>query len=561
MTAEQIARALGGKPSGHGWQCHCPAHDDERSSLSLTERNGKTLLKCHAGCTQEAVIAALKNRGLWGSNGDGRARIVAAYDYQDEEGDLLYQVVRLEPKTFRQRRPNGAGEWEWNLNGTRRVLFRLPQVIEAVKAGRTVYIVEGEKDVLRLADEWLEATCNAGGAGKWRREYARALEGARVVILPDNDEPGRKHAEQVARSLRGTAASVKVLDLPGLPDKGDVSDWLKQHGVKELEEQAKEALEWTPPPNGEGGDDDSGVIELISMEEERTADIPPRTWFVENMITTGFNLIIAKKGIGKSFFVLDMAVRTAWGYDFLGHKTTRCGVLYIPTELDRIALHERLQRYVALPENLFVHYSWSTDQKALDDVEQVLMEGDISVVVFDMFLPIVPSVETNAYESSSVFLRWRKLFQKYNAGLVAVWHSGKSERQDFMDSAIGTTGLIGQSDSVLYLERKRGESGGKLKVGGNHGSEMAINLSFDNCRWETVGVGEVAELSQGDMEILDLVEKHGSLTPTDAAAMTDRAYDGTRMALARLKARGYLRKTGRGLYHPNRTEQTEPNRT
>ncbi len=232
-TAREILGQLKGvKRQGKEWQSLCPAHEDRKPSLSITEGDGgKALTHCHAGCTPEEVWSALRLE----TNGSGR-REIAAYDYRDETGKVLYQSVRFEPKDFRQRRPDGQGGWDWKLNGTRRVLYRLPELL-AANHSRTFLVVEGEKDCDRLAEIGLVATTNAGGAGKWRNEYSEVLRGRKVVILPDNDEPGRKHAAQVAASLLGVASSVKVVDLPGLPEKGDVSDWLALgNGIKELRE-------------------------------------------------------------------------------------------------------------------------------------------------------------------------------------------------------------------------------------------------------------------------------------------------------------------------------------
>ena len=163
-----------------------------------------------------------------------RARQVCAYDYPDADGVLLFQVLRFEPKDFRQRRPDGTGGWVSNLKGVERVPYRLPQLIEAVSAGRTVYIVEGEKSADRLAALGMDATCSSGGANKWRPSYTPFFVGADVVILPDNDQPGRDHAQQVAEALH-EVASVRIIALPDLPPKGDVCDWLDAgHTAEEL---------------------------------------------------------------------------------------------------------------------------------------------------------------------------------------------------------------------------------------------------------------------------------------------------------------------------------------
>lgn len=158
------------------------------------------------------------------------AKIVAVYDYRDEASELLMQVVRMEPKTFRQRRPEGNG-WSWSVKDVRVVPYRLPELLAAPDS--VVYLVEGEKDADRLASLGPVATCNAGGAGKWRKEHSEFLRGRSVVILPDNDQAGQLHAVKVAKTLRGIAADVRIVTLPGLDEKGDVSDWLDAGGTVE----------------------------------------------------------------------------------------------------------------------------------------------------------------------------------------------------------------------------------------------------------------------------------------------------------------------------------------
>ncbi len=163
----------------------------------------KVLLHCHADCDPEAILTAvdLPWDALFDSpERSNGSRIVATYDYTDETGALLFQVVRKWPKDFRQRRPDATAEdgWAWKLDGTRRVLYRLPAVVKAVAEGRTVYVAEGEADVHALERAGVVATCNPMGAGKWRSEYSPVLKGADVVVVSDRDETGRKHAEEVA---------------------------------------------------------------------------------------------------------------------------------------------------------------------------------------------------------------------------------------------------------------------------------------------------------------------------------------------------------------------------
>lgn len=150
------------------------------------------------------------------------------FSYTDEEGAVLFQVVRrVNPKGFYQRRPNGKGGWINSLEGVRRVLYRLPEVLAAVRDNQQVYLVEGERDADNLAELGLVATTSSGGPGRWRQDYSKTLRGARVVILPDNDEAGQEHVQKVAQALQGVAAEVRVLGLPDLPSAGDVTDWME----------------------------------------------------------------------------------------------------------------------------------------------------------------------------------------------------------------------------------------------------------------------------------------------------------------------------------------------
>jgi uncharacterized protein (DUF927 family) len=225
MTLLQAIECV--RHDGRSRNVRCPAHDDRRPSLSVSRGDdGRVLLHCHAGCETDDI---LKVAGLtWADlheRRNGKPAIVATYDYHDENGALLYQVCRLEPKGFFQRRPDGAGGWIRNLKGVRRVLFRLAEL----RGAQEVYITEGEKDALALVKLGLVATTNSGGAEKWRSGYTRQLRMAgveSVVILPDNDDPGRAHTDIAARSCEAGGLQVKVVTLPGLPPKGDVSDWI-----------------------------------------------------------------------------------------------------------------------------------------------------------------------------------------------------------------------------------------------------------------------------------------------------------------------------------------------
>jgi hypothetical protein len=243
-----LARLPAAQQHGTSWRDRCPVHDGaSATSLSITEGDdGRVLLHCFSGCPVEAIVAKL---GLTMGDlypprilptaGTGRAvgpkspspRIVDTSDYVDADGTLLYQTVRREPKGFFQRRPDGHGGWINTLDGVVRVLLHLPELLAS---SRAVWLPEGEKDVAALRALGLLATTAVGGASApWLPQYTDALSGRHVLLLADNDDPGRARVWTIARALLPVAASVRIVELPDLPAKGDVSDWIARGGTKD----------------------------------------------------------------------------------------------------------------------------------------------------------------------------------------------------------------------------------------------------------------------------------------------------------------------------------------
>ena len=200
--------------------------------------------------------------------------------------------------------------------GVRSVLYRLPQLLGAVRARRRIYVVEGEKDADGLEQIGLAATCNAGGAGKWSLEYSETLRGADVVILPDNDPPGRQHGAKVANMLCGIAASVKVVELPELPLKGDVSDWLDLgHTREELEALAEKAPIWAPeaPQDAACSDSEPALPQSISAADLDKQVFTPSRQIVRGLWFVGLIVLAARPKKGKSWLSLLISLAVAAG--------------------------------------------------------------------------------------------------------------------------------------------------------------------------------------------------------------------------------------------------------
>lgn len=274
ITAAELAAALSARPYGDGWTAPCffperHRNGDVHPSMRIFDgRDGYGKLHCPVcgnGSTRELMREAERRGLLPKSNGKApTARIVAEYNYTDANGKLVGQVVRLEPKSFRQRRPDGRGGWIWGLKGTTLPLYHAPQIANSQHA----IVVEGEKDADALQGLGLPATCNPGGAGKWRHQHTEVLAGKRVAIIADTDEPGRRHARQVAAALRGTAETVRVIEPP--EGHKDAAAWLAAGATRDdILEAIKSAPEWEPEPEAEP---DRPEIRIVPGELPRMVD-------------------------------------------------------------------------------------------------------------------------------------------------------------------------------------------------------------------------------------------------------------------------------------------------
>lgn len=309
-----------------GRSAQCPAHEDRAPSLSIGQRkdgNG-VVLNCHAGCDPQDVVMALglTMQDLFDEPMEKRERpqVVAQYPYVDEHGELLLTVKRMEPgydgdrKTFRQFAADGTPK----VTGVRRVLYRLPEVLAAAQAGGIVFVVEGEKDADNLTATGATATCNIGGAGKWRDDYVQALHGAsEVVIIADRDEPGRKHAVAVAASVERAGIAVRILE----PAKGkDVSDHLAAGLAYEDLVPFGRDEDVDPPAGDEEPQHEPDLVFRVLADIAADVDgRPPRPWLFKPVIVSGdYGVMSAQDKAGKTWGILDASVSCAGGLDWLG---------------------------------------------------------------------------------------------------------------------------------------------------------------------------------------------------------------------------------------------------
>ena len=373
-----------------------------------------------------------------------KAQIVATYDYVDEAGKMIFQVVRMEvpgrpdiPKTFRQRRPDPDARdgWNWKRGDVRQVPYRLPEVKNAIAKGLVVFIAEGEKDVDALWAAGVPATCNAGGAGKWPKELSDHFNGARVVILPDNDKPGRDHRNMVGQALHRIAREVQWVDLPGVPDKGDPFDWLAAGNdaadLYDLVEAVGQV--WTPDTAFES------KFRAIPWAKLREPGFE-HEWLVKGLLTRRERSMVAGPSqSGKSFFCLELAMAIARGVDFFGHKVSHPGgVIYQAGEGGR-GIKRRLDAYmidrgvdpsdaipfVLLPAPLDLYASDDPTNAFIDEVLHWSRTFDVplELIVIDTFSAASPGANENASEDvSRILARCERIEQATGAHVMLVHH-------------------------------------------------------------------------------------------------------------------------------------------
>jgi 5S rRNA maturation endonuclease (ribonuclease M5) len=497
-----------GKVNGKEIRFRCPAHDDHTPSLDVSEgRDGKALLQCRSrGCKHDAILKALNfDCGAnHQANGDGKPkRIVATYDYTDEAGKLLFQTVRFDPKDFRQRKPIGKNRWEWNINGCRKVPYRLPE-LKAAPQDCQVFIPEGEKDVESLRALGFVATCNPMGAGKWKLidsiTAADAFRDRRIVILPDNDEPGKNHANDVCQSLRTLAAEIIVLELPGLPVKGDVSDWIAAGGTKDelsrlVDVQGVRVDLESDRPYWQGESHEGPGETPTPIEPDRPRFkipvlisqlvLPPQqVWRWEGFLKVdGISLLSALWKVGKTTLLSRLLLAFGRGGEFLGLPIQKANVLYVTEENDGEWVERRDKLGIGDHVHLLSqqwHYKPSAKdwQDWLDFLNDYRLAKNIGFTVFDTISTIWPiKNENDASEVNEALMPMRKLAKGQSVSVVH--HLSKFDRGDGTGTR-GSGALCGFVD-VLTEMRRFGKQGEETEEG-SEDDRRRVLTSFS--RWD-----------------------------------------------------------------------------
>ena len=494
--------------NGH-FNALCPAHKDLKASLRIKEvgENGsrKVLLKCFAGCETERILhkVGLEWKDLFSTNSraSGR-RIVRTYDYISPTGEILHQTVRYEPKDFRQRRPNGKGSLVWNLSGIEPVLYQLPNVMRAVLSGEEVFFFEGEKDSDRALEELgITATTCPMGAGKWRDSYTHVLRGANVVLVPDNDDAGREHVLKAAEKLHGVAKRVKVLELPGLPEKGDLSDWINLGGTREAFDRLVSETPLFILPTKESKFGEKAYLPVKSLREVVAEAEENPKFIVKDLLKKGelTDLSGLAKYSGKTTLVMHLLKAVRSGDPFLGEPTKQASVLYLTEQgnnfkeaIEEASLDLDDDGFVVVQHRDVRGERW---QDLIEKAVKVCERDHHDVLVVDTFAAfaeLVGSEENNAGDIHERMEPLRKATQSHDLAVLLVRHAGKDGK------GRGSSQFEAEVDIVATLKRPEGnhaETVRQLETIGRYGA-MKLNIELTQEGYVPLGSDEKVTFSK-----------------------------------------------------------------
>ena len=470
--------------NNNGISALCPSHDDKNPSLTASYTDEKILVRCHAGCTFEEIVSSLcmEEGQFFASNKKHTPKRVIQdiYRYEDKDAVHVMDVVRFEPKSFRPRSPDG----KWTLDGVERVPYRLPQLIDGIKEGREILILEGEKDCDNAEKLGLVATTFAGGAGKWREEYSKWFQEAKVICLPDNDDAGRKGMHHVASEISKVAESARWLELPELPEKGDFSDWINIEGnnLHEFQELISHAEKWN-----NNSKKDSLVV--LNLEELLNKEIPPKHNLLSPWLPSqGLCMIYSKTGLGKTWMALEIAYAVASGGRFLNWEAeSPQGVLYIDGEMPLSLMQERLSKIEKIRGQkiggLFkilspdVQVFGVPDLSTLEGQQKIdeLMGDEIKLVVLDNLSTLIRSGRESESDSWLPIQEWVLRLRSKGKSVLLIHHAGKggqqrgtSRREDVLDTVISlrkpeNIDKDSKACFEVHFEKNRGLYGDEIK--------------------------------------------------------------------------------------------------
>ncbi len=507
------------KPDGPGrMKALCPFHKETDPSFKIRLSDGS--YKCF-GCDASGsvfdfymnihnvefkdAVYALKEKAGFAVRVSND--IVAEYNYFDEKGNLLFQAVRYSPKDFKQRRPDGNGGWINNLEGVRRVPYRLPEIIEA----QEVIICEGEKDCDNLGKLGLTATCNPMGAGKWRQEYNEHFKGKMVTIFPDNDQEGEKHALNIARNLFGVAETVRVLRLGLEGAKDDVSDWIaanRADGEQDviIRETLRTLIDHTP----EWEPDKEPRPHIISIQKLFETSDESVSWIVDELIPDNcLALLTAPPSSFKSFLSMHLADCVTQQRPFLGREVQGRDVYYIDRE-NPASVQRRYLSLLGVTQESAINLwpLWGVKEPpAFPSDEYLELATEKPLLIFDSLIRFYPKgTDENSSTSIAEVMGFLRELVKRGATVLLLHHKGKSEGSEYR----GSSDILGGVDIAYSIQKTEGSNVLTLKCFKSrfhieNKLPVEVSTSDDALRFEDISSRIEEARKQADQENMEIL--------------------------------------------------------
>ena len=606
MQAEQIAKALGNAKKVNGsWLASCPlpthgqGNGDKNPSLSITDgQDGKPLFKCHGGCEQHDVFAAIRDYGLL-PDLEPRAELLASiqplpqlqqtleqeWHYTDEDGVTLFIKQRYKTndskgKTYKQLRVDEDGRRHSSITGARIVPYNLPEVEDARKAGRTVFLTEGEKAADALKSIGVIATCTHQGASSFPEDAIQYFAGLNVVILPDNDKVGWEYAKKAVKAIKQVANSIRVLDLQLEEAKEDAYEYVhdyagtKQHlsdYVKNYSQRVTIEGDVTIPERFTTKEENTTEVnqdltteslpqtlsrQPFKIEQLDDIDDEPVEWLIEGVIPKkAFVALYAPPASFKSFIALDIAECIATGREFLTKPVKHQGaVLYIAGEGHggigaRIKAMKKHHNTPAgapvffLRKQINLRSSTSDIQDLIQAVDEIQATQDIQfeLVVIDTLARAFGGGNENASEDMGAFITAAGAIQgRYNCALLVVHHAGK----DATKGLRGHSSLLGAVDTELEIIRIEDAPKGILHVSkqkdGEDGQRYGFQMITVELSTTHLGFDSISSLAVEVDSEMNVNQTRGKPVPPNRAGLGTNNQNALRSLHAAIKKFGMM---------------------
>lgn len=449
----------------------CPFHDDHSPSLSVNIESGLyncfscgaagDVFKFYQDHKKVDFLTALKEVAeMQGITDAPKGKVVATFGYENAAGTILYIKERIEPgrngksKEFIFKHLNDSNHWITG-RGCEAVPYGLPSLIKAKYA----VIVEGEAKAKLLTEKFgLIATCfDSGAQSPFRDDYLKYFEGKeKVIILPDNDAPGKAYADKIAAALYGKVGKIKIVELPGLKEAGDIVDWIKiaVNDKTKLLGLIKSTAEWKAEPKPEQPEPKPSGMPLIRLSDLLKEPDELVSWLVDRTLPAGgFSVIAAKPKVGKSTIARNLAFSISKGEPFLGKPVSKGSVIYYALKEKKSEVKKHFHDMGANgTEDIFI-YTGGTPVDAIQQIKKVVIETKPVLIIIDPLFRLTKIKDGNDYAQVTMALEpLLRLARDTGTHILCVHHSGKGDRQGG-DSVLGSTAIFGSVDSLLIMKR------------------------------------------------------------------------------------------------------------